>query len=97
VYIRVPDGLFSYKFGYILEGLGMDKFGIFNIHLEYFTALWYTYFMAIRYVCGHLVFFHFLVCCTKKNLATLMYVQRPFLSKYAVNARQFLVAKYTLL
>jgi hypothetical protein len=40
----LPDGLFSYlkksKFGYILEGLGMENV-IFYDHLEYFMAISY--------------------------------------------------------
>jgi hypothetical protein len=36
---RQPDGLFAYqksKFWYILEGLGLNNFGIFFCHLVYF-------------------------------------------------------------
>jgi hypothetical protein len=38
----LPDGFFSnpkYQFWYILEGLGTENVGIFNGHLEYFTAI----------------------------------------------------------
>jgi hypothetical protein len=38
----LPDDAFSnYKsrFGYILEGLGMENVGIFNGHMEYLTAI----------------------------------------------------------
>jgi hypothetical protein len=34
-------------FGKILEGLGIEKVGIFHSHLEYITAIWYIF--------GHLV------------------------------------------
>jgi hypothetical protein len=47
----LPDGLFSnqkLQFGYILEGLGMENFGIFYDHLEIFTAIWYNL-MALLY------------------------------------------------
>jgi hypothetical protein len=47
----LPDGcILSYQkseFGYILEHLGMENVGIFYCNLEYCTANWYTYFMAI--------------------------------------------------
>jgi hypothetical protein len=39
----LPDGIFSNQkshFGYILEGLVMDVFGIFYGHLAYFTINW---------------------------------------------------------
>jgi hypothetical protein len=58
----LPDGVFSnqkYKFGFILEGLGMQNVGLFYFHLEYCTAfgilyghleyctaIWYTLYMA---------------------------------------------------
>jgi hypothetical protein len=104
----MPDGLFSNQksqFGWILEGLAMEKVGIFYVYLVYSTAfenMWsfgifyghliyfmvIVYFMAIWYVLwssgiyySHLVyvpilwsfgiFSPVLVCCTKKNLATL--------------------------
>jgi hypothetical protein len=41
----LPDGVFSKqksKFGSILEGLRMENIGIFYVHLEYFTAIWYN-------------------------------------------------------
>jgi hypothetical protein len=40
----LPEGLFSNQksqFGKILEGLGMEKVGVFFIHLKYITAIWY--------------------------------------------------------
>jgi hypothetical protein len=40
----LPDGVFSNKkskFGYILESLEMENVGIFLVHLEYLTAIWY--------------------------------------------------------
>jgi hypothetical protein len=58
----LPDGLFSYqksKFGNILEGLGMEKIGVFYDHLEYFTAIWYNL-LPFGIICGRLVYFsHF--------------------------------------
>jgi hypothetical protein len=50
----------------------MENDGIFYVHLVNFTAigniLW-----PFGVFCGHLVlFFPVLVCCTKKNLATLV-------------------------
>jgi hypothetical protein len=38
----LPDGIFSnqkFRFGYILEGLGMENVGIFYNHVEYLTAI----------------------------------------------------------
>jgi hypothetical protein len=63
----------------------LGRFGIFYGHLVYFKAIWYRCLMAICYILrpfriyyGHLVYFMaiwyifpVLVCCTKKNLATL--------------------------
>jgi hypothetical protein len=46
----LPDGLFSNQksqFGQNLEGLEEENGVIFYDHLEYFTAIWYTYFMTI--------------------------------------------------
>jgi hypothetical protein len=40
----LPDGLFSNQksqFGSIWEGLGMENFGIFYDHMDYFTAICY--------------------------------------------------------
>jgi hypothetical protein len=50
----------------------MENVGIFYDHLVYFTAvgniLW-----PFGIFCGHLVYFSpVLVCCAKKNLATLL-------------------------
>jgi hypothetical protein len=44
-----------------LEGLAVEDDGVF-LHLVYFTAIWYNLFGIL---------FPVLVCCTKKNLATL--------------------------
>jgi hypothetical protein len=60
-----PDDIFSSpksQFEYILEGLAwcwyiLCPFGLFYGHLVYFMVVWYI--------------FTVLVCCTKKNLATL--------------------------
>jgi hypothetical protein len=70
----LPDGIFSNQksqFGSILKSLTMKDVDLFYGHLIYFTANWYTcydhlaYFVVIWYI------FPVLVCCTKKNLATL--------------------------
>jgi phosphotransferase system glucose/maltose/N-acetylglucosamine-specific IIC component len=47
----------------------MQDAGICCGHLVYFTAIWYMLWPFGTFVC-HLVFFPFLVCCNKKNLAT---------------------------
>jgi hypothetical protein len=59
------------KNGLILEGLAIDDAGIFNDqfvlcygHLVYFVAIWYSQWLSGK-------FLPVLVCCTKKNLATL--------------------------
>jgi hypothetical protein len=46
----------------------MEDVGMFYGRLVYFTAMWYTYCVAIWYT------FTVLVCCTKKNLATLLHM-----------------------
>jgi hypothetical protein len=59
----LPDGIFSNhksQFGQILEFLAMEDVGIFYGHLVYSTGIWYI--------------FPVLVCCAKKNLATLISV-----------------------
>jgi hypothetical protein len=41
----LPDGLFSYqklRFGYILEGFGMENVGIYYHHLVHFMTIWYS-------------------------------------------------------
>jgi hypothetical protein len=45
--------------------------GKFYGHFDYFTANWYILW-SFGIFCGLLVYFHLLVCCTKKNLATLV-------------------------
>jgi hypothetical protein len=69
----LPDGTFSnpkYQFGNILEDISMEGDGIFYGHLIYFVAIWYILrpFGVFR---GIWDIFIVLVCCTKKNLATL--------------------------
>jgi hypothetical protein len=50
----------------------LGHFGIFCCHLIDLVAIWYTYFVAIWYILWLFgIFFPFLICCTKKNLATL--------------------------
>jgi hypothetical protein len=60
----LPDGLFSYQFGYILEDFGMENVGLFYDHLEYLMAIWYNFWPF-----G--IFFPFWYVWIKKNLATL--------------------------
>jgi hypothetical protein len=53
----------------------MENVGIFYGHLEYFTAFRYTHFMTVGR--WPLVIWHIspvLLCCAKKNLATLVYI-----------------------
>jgi hypothetical protein len=68
----LPDGLFSNqksKFGKILEGFAMEDVGIFYGHFVNFPAIWY-----IIWPSG--IIFTVLVCCTKKNLATLVIIDQ---------------------
>jgi hypothetical protein len=44
-------GIFSKQknqFGLIFDGLKMENVGIISVHLEYFPAIWDTYFKAYR-------------------------------------------------
>jgi hypothetical protein len=46
----LPDGIVSNQksqFGQILAALAMDDGGILYVHLVYFTAIWYVYYMVI--------------------------------------------------
>jgi hypothetical protein len=62
------------QFGLILGGLAIENIGtfyghyigLFCGHLVYFVAIWY-----ILWLLG--ILFPVLMCCTKKNLATLIY------------------------
>jgi hypothetical protein len=55
----------------ILQGLAMDDVAIFYDHFGLFYGHW-KYFMAIWNILWSFgIFFPVLVCCTKKNLATL--------------------------
>jgi hypothetical protein len=51
----------------------MEDVGIYfmAIRSSYFTAMWYSLWSFGIFI-GHLVLFPALVCCTKKNLATLV-------------------------
>jgi hypothetical protein len=77
-----------------MENVGMfiaiwniwQPFGIFCVHLVYLVSIWYILW-SIGTFCGRLVYFvviwfifSVLVCCTQKNLATLLKVP-----KYSVN------------
>jgi hypothetical protein len=69
----------------VLEGLGIKNVVIFYCHLVHFTAIWCILLTLGRCIllpfgafCGNVVYFvvnwsmfDILVCCTKKNLATL--------------------------
>jgi hypothetical protein len=48
--------------------------GIFCVHLVYFLVIWY-------------IFFDVLVCCTTKNLATLLYTDHVMLTQQIVYTR----------
>jgi hypothetical protein len=90
----LPDGIFSKQqsqFDKILEGLAMDDVGILYGYLVYFVGIfmyiclfgifygYLVYFMVVWYILWLFgIFFSVLVCCTKKNLATLV---RSHLSK----------------
>jgi hypothetical protein len=78
----LPDGIFAdqkYQFLYIFEAQGMENFGI-------CYTLWYSSGRLVYTLYGYLVdfvviccvgpYFPILVCCTKKNLATLMEIGR---------------------
>jgi hypothetical protein len=67
----LPDGRFlnqKSRVGKFLESLEMEDVGLFYGRLVYLTAAWYF--------CGQFVYFmvtfSVLVCCIKKNLATLL-------------------------
>jgi hypothetical protein len=48
-------------------------FGLFYCYLVYFTAIWYIILLPSGIFCGNFgIFFPILVCCAKKNLATLL-------------------------
>jgi hypothetical protein len=77
LFTGLPDGIFSYdasQFGYILEGLRMEnvdifrnnfrQFGVFYINLVHFISFW----CILR---SFDIFLPVLLCCSKKNLATL--------------------------
>jgi hypothetical protein len=53
----------------------MEDVGIFYGHLVYFIAIWYILWQIGTFF-RHLVYFSVLVCCTKKNLATLINGER---------------------
>jgi hypothetical protein len=53
----------------------MEDFGMFYGHLVYFTAIWYISGLFGIFQ-SYLVYFPILVNCTKKNLATLLYINQ---------------------
>jgi hypothetical protein len=64
----------KYQFGYNLERLRNENVGEFYGHLEYFTAIWYTFWPLVNVVVIWYIF-PVLVYCVKKNLATLYSTQ----------------------
>jgi hypothetical protein len=49
----LPDVIFSNQIsqsGYILEGHVIENVRIFNGHLEYITAIWYTFYVHFGYL-----------------------------------------------
>jgi hypothetical protein len=72
----LPDGMFSNPkiqilvyFGEPWNGKCWYSYG----HLEYLTSIWYMYIVAIWYILWSFgIYFTVLVCCTQKNLATLV-------------------------
>jgi hypothetical membrane protein len=71
------------KFRSVLQGnmmVNLILIGIFHCHLEYFMAIWHIMW-AFLYI------FPVLVCCTKKNLATLLDTEtRLFIEKFLFQA-----------
>jgi hypothetical protein len=57
----------KFQFGEILEGLAMEDVGVFYCHFVYFVAILY-----ILLPFGMLL--PVLVCCSRKNLATLSFL-----------------------
>jgi hypothetical protein len=57
--------------GEILEGLAMGDVVLFNGHLVHFTTVWYILFPSGIGNFWSFFIFPVLVCCIKKNLATL--------------------------
>jgi hypothetical protein len=76
----LPDGMHisnqKSQFGSILEALAVEDVGTFYGHLVHFTFIRYSLWpFGVYILC---IFFPVLVCCTKKNLATLICaVSRP--------------------
>jgi hypothetical protein len=70
----LPDGIFSKQkshFGLIFEGLAVEDVGIFYGHLVFLRPIGRYVSWPFKNICCHLDFFPILVCCAKKNLATL--------------------------
>jgi hypothetical protein len=66
--LGLQDGILSYQksqFGYILEGLGMENFGIFYCRWINFMGIWYLF--------GSFgIFTTISICCTKKKSGNLV-------------------------
>jgi hypothetical protein len=60
----LPDGI---KF----QTKNPNDVGTLDVHLVYFTAIWYILW-PVGIFCGYLVYFSVLVYFTKENLATLL-------------------------
>jgi hypothetical protein len=70
------------KFGSILDGIAMEDVGIFYGHLVNFTAIWYIVWPLGIFV-GYLLYISpFLVCCSKKNLATLTHTAQSYINTF---------------
>jgi hypothetical protein len=72
-------------FWYILEGHGMEVFGALHFHLVSFFAI-LVYFVAIWYVCGHLVHF--------PKVGFLRQEKSGNLASAANEARKFIIASF---
>jgi hypothetical protein len=73
---RVARWLFLFlyqkcKNGCILVCLGIEKFGVLHAHLLFLLPFCYIFMASWYFYCQFGTFFPILVCCTKKNLATL--------------------------
>jgi hypothetical protein len=66
----LPDGLISNpnsQFGKLLEGIGMEKVGIFFGHLEYTTAIGYIFGPFGNLVAIWYLFHRFGILCQEKS------------------------------
>jgi hypothetical protein len=89
----LPNVFIPKNIWYILDGLGMENFGV-----RYFRSIVYYITILVYFTYGHwlflwpfLTFFQFwiLVCCTKENLATLFWTG-PEIHQKAFSGRKLL-------